>query len=243
MPPTVPQLPLTPRQNYRGFGSRFHSSAVLTVSVRPTKMSLAVIPTTFFLPREKVTLGSFTTDLAAVHEDYWAPKADRVAPVIEEEFSFISLKNNSAQTRFSASLSSLISASLLGKSADSCAITPGRGKWYMLEDIPTCFKHAMESDKMKRWIQERAASNQKIYMIIGIQTLIDPRIEMDFTSTRQSEATMRLPSNLPPNFHIISPAIEGGGDRETGHKLEIAVSGEKIFALKYRKVTFKCSSI
>ncbi|OAA60176.1 hypothetical protein ISF_06186 [Cordyceps fumosorosea ARSEF 2679] len=97
----------------------------------------------------------------------------------------------------------------------------------------------MKSEETKLWIQEQAASDQSIYMIIGIQTLIDPRIEVDFTATKQSEATMRLLGNLPPNFKVISPAMEGGTDRDTSNKLEIAAPGERIFALRYRQVTFK----
>lgn len=202
-------------------------------------MSLAAIPTTLFLSREKITLGVFTTNLAAVHEDYWAPKVDSVPPAIEEEFDFMSLENNSAQTKFSAALSSLISARLFGKSACSCVITPGRGKWYLLENVTAWFQNAMKSDEMKLWVQEQAASDENIYLIIGIQTLIDPRIEIDFTGRKQGEAAMRLPDNLLPDFQIISPAVEGGGDRETSNKLGFAASGERIFALRYRKITFK----
>lgn len=203
------------------------------------KVPLAAIPTTFLLSKEDVSLGGFTTNLAAVHEDHRSPKINGIPPSIEEESQFKSENAHRSQTKLDAALSSSISARLFGKSAYSCSIVADRTKWYLLRDIPAWFKQAMEGEEMKKWIQDRADSSQRMYMITGIQTLINPRIEVEFTSTKQLDVALRLPLQLPPNFEIIQPAIDGGSDRETSSKLEIAVSGEKIFALQYRKVTFK----
>ncbi|OAA69217.1 hypothetical protein LEL_10093 [Akanthomyces lecanii RCEF 1005] len=201
-------------------------------------MPLAAIPSTFLLSKEEVSLGEFTTNLAAVHENHRAPNVHGVAP-IEKEFEFISQNGHSTETKFGAALSSSISTKLFRKSAYTCSIAADRTKWYLLPDIPTWFKQAMENEKMKVWIQDQAGSSRKIYMITGIQTLLNPRIKVDCSSTKQSDVAMRVPLQLPPNFEIVLPAMDSGGARETSSELEIAAPGEQIFALQYRKVTFK----
>ncbi|KAJ3499063.1 hypothetical protein NLG97_g644 [Lecanicillium saksenae] len=202
-------------------------------------MSIAAIPSTLFLSPKEITVGEFTTDLAAAHQEHWVPKVPGDAPSIEREFKFGNLKYDRTQTKFSAALCDSVSARICGQSASTCAITADRGKRYMLQHVTTWFKNAMESDGTKLWIQRQAASNQNIYMITGMHTIIDPRIELDFTSTKQREFALRLPLELPPNFKILQPATEGGRQREAGNKLEYTSSGEHIFALEYRKVTFK----
>lgn len=202
-------------------------------------MRPAAIPTSTLLSKEAVSLGEFTTSLSAVQANHCVPDVYGVASPTEEKFQCNSRNKYMNQTRFSAALSSSISATLFRRSAYSCSIAADYAKWYRLPDITTWFKQAMESERMKEWIQDQAGSNQKIYMITGIQTLMNPQIEVYFSSTKQRDAALRLSPQLPPNFEIIQPAINGGGTSEMSSELKIAAAGEKIFALEYHRVTFK----
>lgn len=202
-------------------------------------MTLFAIPNALLLPVETIRLGEFTTNIAAVQENQKFPEGMRVPDSITTDIEYAAHTTRSNSTsRFKAALSRLISTNFANSSGRTFSFAPGRGRSYLLRNVTAWFNQAADDDDVKLWIQERAANTGSIYMITGIQTLINPRVIMDIGRTSQSEINVGVPLPLGPGISLV-PTLAGGHQAMHSQQLEFAVSGERILALQYRKLKFR----
>ncbi|CAJ0549841.1 Ff.00g034540.m01.CDS01 [Fusarium sp. VM40] len=202
-------------------------------------MSLSVIPTAVFLSPEVVKLGQFTVNLAQIHETNYYPDNGESPTSTIADFHYQGHRQDDKQTRFRAVLSSLISANLFRKSDYSIHIAPGHGNNYLLCDVDQWFNTTLDNDGAKRFIQSCAIRGDKIFMVVGMQTLIDPRITIASSTTTEAEGQFSVPKDISLAASVVSPAFQAGHQTAKNQGLEFVVPGERLFALLYRKVEFK----
>ncbi|KAJ6789699.1 hypothetical protein PWT90_00563 [Aphanocladium album] len=202
-------------------------------------MSLAVIPSTFLLPPEKVSLGDLTTKIAEIQEEQFQPSVTGHPQPLISEFEFTEHNVGGKQTRFQAAISSLISVNLFRNSTHKFFIAGGMAKSYSLSKVGTWFKKALELDETKRWIQERAAAKEKIYMVVGFKTLVDPLIGVHHGNAGEVGADLSLPTDLLPNVGLSQVGVLASHKTAASKGLAFKAAGERIYAVNYRKITFK----
>lgn len=201
-------------------------------------MALSIIPTTFFLKPEDVRLGQFTVSLDEPQQVNHYPSGLEAPSCRTAEFQFSGHEENGTQSAFRTAVASLVSANLLSNSESSIYISPGRGTTYILKNVDEWFNKAIDSDDTKRWIQARAVAGHSIYMIVRIQTLIDPRISVGSARMQQVEGGFSVPSGLSLTGGFLSPILQGEHQNTSSRRLEFTVTGEQLFAVSYCKVDF-----
>lgn len=202
-------------------------------------MSLSVIPAAFFLSPEVVKLGQFTVNLAQIHETNYYPQNTESPTSTIADFQYQGHRQDDTQTGFRAVLSSLISANIFRKSDYSIHIAPGHGNNYLLCDVDQWFNTTLDDDDAKRFFQSCAMNGDKIFMIVGIQTLIDPRITIASSTATEADGQFSLPIDISLAAGVVSPAFQVGHQTARNNGLEITVPGERLFALLYRKIEFR----
>lgn len=202
-------------------------------------MSLSVIPATFFLSPDVVKLGQFTVNLAQIHETNYYPDTVESPNSTIADFQYQGHRQDGTKTGFRAALSSLVSANLFKRSEYSIHIAPGRGINYLLCDVDHWFNKALDNDGAKRFIQSCAMRGEKIYMVVGMQTLIDPQITIDSSKATEIEGGFSIPNEISLACGTLGPILQTEHETAKATASQFVVPGERLFALLYRKIEFR----
>lgn len=206
-------------------------------------MVATAIPSSFFLPLESVRLGRFI-NIHQPHEGYHEPLAAEAPKAIVGDFAFSSQDQDSKNTRFGAALTSLISAGLTRSWKSDVHIAPARGINYSLDNSDAWFDKAVSTEDTRRWIERAAIRHDKIYMIVGIQTLIDARIFRTVVEEGQAGGKVNIPVSLflatatatLPLAELVDPTVYGEHQSTGSGCLWLIAPGEQVCSLQYREV-------
>lgn len=210
-------------------------------------MPLLIIPAAFFHSPDNIRLGRFVTRMDRPFETKHDPPIVAGPKYIATDFSTAGHSQNGNQTGFAAAVASLISTNISSGSESTIEIAPSRGTNYALEDSDAWFDQAISMEETKRWVEKIIGNDDKIYVIVGMQTLIDPHIFMTSTQNRQAGGGFKVPLGLSlisggalsPVAGLVDSSIRGDHQAMDNNRQEFLVPGERLYSLEYRKVEFR----
>ncbi|KAH7159592.1 hypothetical protein B0J13DRAFT_642979 [Dactylonectria estremocensis] len=142
-------------------------------------MVATVIPSSFFLRLESVRLGSFIKNINHPHEGYHEPPNN--------------LQNS--KTRFGWALTSLISAGFSKRLQSQIHLAPASGSNYLLDNSDAWSDRVVSIPDTRSCIEKAALRGDKVYIIVGIQTLTDTRI-VEKSARGQAGSQVNVPISL-----------------------------------------------
>ncbi|KAI5460956.1 hypothetical protein BGZ63DRAFT_473217 [Mariannaea sp. PMI_226] len=198
-------------------------------------MATTVIPAPLFLPLKSVRLGRFINNISYPHESYYEPPTIDVPEAIVAQFSLSTLNQESHKTQFGSALTALLSTGFSKRLRSEIHLAPSSGSSYSLDNSDAWFDKAVSLPATRKWIERAALRGDKIYIIVGIQTLTDTRIVQKSTQGKQAGGQVSLPVSLSltaataimPFAGLVDPASD---------QLCLLAPGEQVCSLQYRKV-------
>ena len=224
---------------------------ILSPSARPTTRTFylptmipKLIVQVFPLPLESVKIGSLITDPLHPHEDIQdgltSLNLEKDCSASRTNSRFESTNDNS-NTNIVVKLLSLLFG-LLGYSATSSqTIVADNTCTYELNNPTSRFKDLTSQEGVRCWIQTQVEEGQTIYLITGIQTTLNQRVEASKNSKLSSAGSASLDSNTVPIDKTLNACDSNlyaqashSGSKDT--ELSLSMEGERVIAVRIRKV-------
>lgn len=206
-----------------------------------------VIPRPIFLPQESVKLGRFIVNIERPHESYHEPAVAEEPKSIKAIHAVSARTEVSSSRKFGSTLTSLLSASFSKRAQATFSVKPTLSSEYVLENTIDWFDKAISNGNTRRWIEKAALRGDKIYMIVGIQTVTDAYIIQSSMREQQAGGQFDVPVSLSlaaaglfvPLAGLIDPGIHGQHQSRDGIQSQFLVPGEQVCALQYRQIRHK----
>ncbi|KAG7403550.1 hypothetical protein Forpe1208_v016329 [Fusarium oxysporum f. sp. rapae] len=133
-------------------------------------MASTVTPSSFPLSPESVRLGRLIKNIDHSLEDYYDPTTDE-PKVIMTRVSVSTINQQNSKTGFGSALTSSRSTGISKRLDSQTHIVTADVKNYYLDNSDAWFDQAVSLTDTREWIEMAALSGQKVYIIVGIQTL------------------------------------------------------------------------
>lgn len=209
-------------------------------------MLLSSLPTPLALGPDKLPLGTLVQDICDPLDGPLLPQPnDSISRrIITSDFTF-SGQVKDGRT-ISSSLKMFLEARFSRQGQVDVAVDSASGHMYMLGDASLWFDNLVAQERTRRWIEERALSNKKFFLIVGLKTLVNPSIatatgkgrtlggEADLSAVVAAAGggLVGLVGNQGPS---LSAARESSRTVETKQ----ALPGERICSIDYRVIKTK----
>ncbi|KAH7171389.1 hypothetical protein EDB81DRAFT_778373 [Dactylonectria macrodidyma] len=143
-------------------------------------MLATVIPSSLLMQIDFLRLGRFIKNIDKPNDEYCDPQTSDALKVIFKDFS-TNTNQDSAKIDFGSGLSSLFSERLSRQLQSQIEVAPERGVSYELEDSDAWFDKVVSLPDTREWIENAALSGDRVYFIVGVQTLDETRIAQKAT--------------------------------------------------------------
>ncbi|KAK5991197.1 hypothetical protein PT974_09475 [Cladobotryum mycophilum] len=202
------------------------------------------IPTPSLPTLDFVKLGRFITNIEQPLENYHQPSIPDAPPSIVDE-SFLSQRHqDEMKTSLGCALGRLLSTRFSSKANYSIEFDRTRCKRYSLDNSEAWFDRAIALPETRLWIERAALRRHKIYMIVGFQTLTDPRITSTSAQGKNTRGEFRILNALSfmvsgavvPSFSPVDEGLHGNHENAYSSRMSYDAPGERICSLKYRKI-------
>lgn len=201
-----------------------------------------------FLPLLGVKIGRFVTNVDEPYRDYHDPDIGSSFKVVEKiETQYDGLDSQAAHQSFASELTSLLSTSFSKRHKTSIRITTNQVKTYYLDNNGECFRNAVQSEDIRRWIEQTIDEGEDIYFVVGYRTITDARVTAHTGAQVVSGGKLVMPVSagfaaagvVVPLGSLVDPGLAGSvGHTDDQQRLFVA-QGEQIITVQYRKVCFK----
>lgn len=208
-------------------------------------MTVSIILSQIFLPRDSVKLGRFITNIEHPHQNYHdPPSANQPGVLVSLRDSYTGEHHTASKSSFGSTLTSLISAGFSNRAKTKIRIATEQVKTYSLDNSDFWFEEATRLEATRTWIERAIDRGHDIYMIVGFHTVTNASISQDSIDGKNAAAQINVPASLSlaaagvitPLGNTIDPGVSvhrQGLDREQSH---FVAPGEQVCALEYRKV-------
>ena len=224
-----------------------------------TKLILQIFP----LPLASVKIGSLITDPLHPYEDIQngstplSLETDCTKSPTDLRYQ---LDNGSSKQDIFFSLLNSLSVIWKGSATSSNAIVADNTYAYELTNPIDRFKKLVAQKDVQDWIQEQKEAEQRIYLITGIQTTLNQRIEANTNSSSVASGSLSFdptsvlksedlndPTNKDSNrltskpLNDINTSLKGGVADSRGHESNLSMSteGERVVAVRIREIFVK----
>jgi hypothetical protein len=207
-------------------------------------MPLTIVPSPPFLAFESVSLGRFVTNIDHPHEGYYEPKIGPPTPVLAQ-FSFAGHQERGAKTSFGSALINIFAATVSKLAEASIRVEADEGTSYSLDNSEAWFDEALSLADTKAWVEGMVLRGRTIYLVVGVQTLTNPRVRFGVAGDAQKQADVQVSSALAATLANMFAAPSGSGNtpslsaESTRHHISqhrFEASGEFVCAIQYRKL-------
>ncbi|KAK7214329.1 hypothetical protein V2G26_002332 [Clonostachys chloroleuca] len=207
-------------------------------------MIATVIPSALFLPLESVRLGRFIKNISHPNEGYHDPATIDVPGAIPSEFFCSRLNQQNHKAQFGSALTALLSAGFSKRLHSQVHLAPARGTNYSLDNSDAWFDNAVSLPDTRKWLENAALRAQKVYIIVGIQTLTDTSIILESVRGQRAGGQVSVPigsfltaaSTIMPFANLVDPSVHGENHNFESDQLCLLAPGEQVCALQYRQV-------
>src|SRR6266566_3083744 len=140
-------------------------------------MPRSILLSQFFLPLSAIGLGRFVTSLDDPHQDYHNPICNASPEVTEKvQTQYNSIHYSFNYQNVASQLTTFLSSSFSKRLKASIWITADQAKTYYLNNAGQWFRHAVQSQETREWIERTIDEGEDIYVVVAYQTLSNARI-------------------------------------------------------------------
>lgn len=203
-----------------------------------------------FLPCTALTLGSLVESLKDPIADAFTPSRalpeDAVLGLPVKTFS--ALLSNSSDTSFRLALTRLLETSHSMKNAEDTKLESVLVRRYKLKQPRELFSElCTEDSKARRWLESGIRAGRKSYLVVELQTAFDAVITRHDSHGHETKADLTVPVSTIATGGAdvlgLGQALDSGAGvglgRSNSLKKSFTIEGENIFAIGYKKVTWK----
>jgi hypothetical protein len=201
-----------------------------------------------FLPLLGIEIGRFVTSVDEPYQDYRDPDIGSSFKVVEKiETQYDGHDYQAAHQSFASKLTALLSLSFSKRHKTSIRITTNQVKTYYLDNNVECFRNAVQSEDMRRWIERTVDEGEDIYFVVGYRTITDAHVEARSGAQVMSDGKLVMPistgltaaGTVVPLGNLVDAGIAGSAGYSDDQQRFFVAQGEQIVAVQYRKVGFK----
>ncbi|KAI9820806.1 MAG: hypothetical protein M1827_005177 [Pycnora praestabilis] len=203
----------------------------------------------FTLPVEAIQLGSLVPNVRSPQSDAFCAKelVEGRDFFINDMEHFSSIQKLSANSAFTTHLTRVLSLSHEADRSDGIQLSSQRAKTYELRQPKALFKEICTMQDAKDWLQDGLKAGENSYLITGFRTVFDAVYQNVSTASKSNSAQVNVPVStlLTSGADVVGlgDVLDTGAGIGYGKGHERGVSfrapGEKIWAVGYRRVTFK----
>lgn len=201
------------------------------------------------LPLNTVGLGHLTLYPQDPAQDSYRPEAgsfsdDDVITQRLENFSHI--LDRTTGSRLHAYLSSAIHSTFSKNNVSGIDISSALYVTRQLRNSEDVFQKICTLPTARRWLERALRRRQKVYLVVGIKTLTDARIQQGKSRALEAEASVEIPTALAaaaggvvlPLGDLLDVGAGLSRQKQDDEKISFVAPGEQIFAVQYRKIEF-----
>jgi hypothetical protein len=201
----------------------------------------------FFLPPSAVSLGRFVVSLDNPHQDFHEPTSDVSLNLTENiQTQYDSLHRSAKQQSLSSQFTTFLSSSFTKRLKTSVRITADQAKTYYLNNVGQCFRDAVKSQATREWIERTIDEGEDIYVVVAYHTLVNARILEQSGGQSSTGGNLVIPvstaltaSGVVVPFDMADPGLSGFSDNVEDEQRKFVAPGEQVYAVQYRKVTWR----
>lgn len=203
-----------------------------------------------FLPSTALTLGSLVESLKDPIADAFTPSQplpeDAVLGLPVKTFS--ALLSNSSDTSFRLALTRLLETSHSMKNAEDTKLESVLVKRYKLKQPRDLFAELCgEDQRARRWLESGIQAGRKSYLVVELQTAVDAVVTRHDSHGHETKADLTVPVSTIATSGAdvlgLGKALDVGAGvgvgRSNSLEKSFTMEGENIFAIGYKKVTWK----
>lgn len=208
-------------------------------------MPPSVLLAEYLLPRSAISLGRFVTNVDEPNQDYHDPATDLAAYTTEKlQSEYDEARTSQNRRSFASELTGILSASFSKRGGSSVHITSSSVKTYYLNNVGEWFKHAVQSEKTRKWVERTIDEGEDMYIVTSFRTLLDARIKERAQGERGASgkfvspvsATLAALGRVLPISDLTDPNIKASNNSMEGETREFVAKGEQVCAVQYRKI-------
>ncbi|KAJ5772186.1 hypothetical protein N7520_002715 [Penicillium odoratum] len=202
-----------------------------------------------FLSRESIRLGRFVRNIDEPQADFLDAELDipRNSVIVKSHLHFEEVQQNLQDKSFTATLSSLVSASRSKYNHASTQVSTEQVKTYQLSNSGSWFRSTLKSEAVREWIKDAIDMGDDIFVIVGYHTMTDARIIEGVVDAADASAWLQLPVGeallaagvVAPLGDLVDPGFGVNNCSQRGVLRRFVAVGEQVCAVQYRKVRFK----
>ena len=199
------------------------------------------------LPVESTALGRFERWITQPGHQGFDPRNElsehpHIRWVVSEVNNVSKLLNHSHGIGLQIALTNYASVFFKGGKTDTQKLEALQGFQYVQMDVDRWFKCVCESPEVQEWLEDQAFNKKKIYMVTGIRTLSNARVDKAREYILKADAKLQAPLLAAlgvPLSTPLDPGAEAHASWSHMAKFAVCFPGQMLFQLQYREVQLK----
>lgn len=212
-------------------------------------MPRTLVLTPKLVPLSQVHLGSLIIDTTYPYQDAFvlSSPTDGQDYFASPSSAFNALLSRTKNTDFHVQLTTIFSTTFGWNIDESRQLDAVEEKLYELKGPLTWFEDLCSSFKTKTWLQQRLGAGDNIFLIVGLRTLLDPKLAIKAEYGYNTSLDANVPGDAVISAVTGTPIntggnldFGGGGNFKRGGKQNVGFEqqGEHVYAVHYKKVKF-----
>lgn len=202
-----------------------------------------------FLPPSALGLGwladSLKTPTMDAYENKSPLSADAIMRLSGQNFE--ALANASSSNSFRLSLTRLLSTSNEWKHAQDEKMSSLQVSRYQLRQPKALFRDLVRDEEARRWLNDSIESGRKSYLVVELQTAMDPAMERGKSKGVSTDVDLTVPVSTIATGGVdvlglgeqLDSSVGGGYARSEDQKKKFSMEGEQIFAIGFKRIVWK----
>ena len=198
------------------------------------------------LPLESVKIGRFIVD---IHNPCLYSKHDpnpsyesQIRTTVREDYA--TSNQDDAGHGFKAIITSLLASNVSRRVKTDVRVEAETAKSYWLEDADRWYNEAMSKDETRSWVEETIYSDNKVYLIVGYDTVTNARFFRESIKGRETKGEVQAPVGIAlaaagavvPIGDFMDPVVSAHKQSVKRTADEYKVLGEQICILYFLQV-------
>jgi hypothetical protein len=204
---------------------------------------------------DAVKLGRLVLDVRSPEQEFFdsgsLPGDPAITPadiLIKHQYNFNDLLQRTSGSRFNSTLTRFLAASHANRQEQSAHISAIRNTTYQLQNSTDIFERICSSDQARRWLERALIRDRKVFMVVGMETLLDATLSTQHSASRSVGAEITAPAEILaaattagiplPYSELLDVGAGAEIARGTKSASSLFAAGEQVYAVQYRKLEF-----
>ena len=197
------------------------------------------------LPADEVHIGSFVLNPMDPTQDCFDPQEwmpDLKPPILRVDVTdFTNTIRDAGSKEVKAVLTNYFSTTSDCGKSKTLELSSAKATTYLMKNSGSWFEQACALTQTRWWFEKIVAQGRKIYLVVGLRTVLDGRFNIDHSTSTSTGGHAQLPADVLAGLPPMGLDIGGGGtvSKDQTASSEFSAAGERIWALQYRQIKFK----